>query len=850
MTLSINCTGAQTDDTGCQRLHMSLSYNKRADGSAVLYIDGDLQFDTRDEAVYHESLVFPALTVLSKRRSSERALKTLVLGGGDGLVVRELLKSELVESIVVAEYDASIIALTRSKLNNLSANSLENKRVTLAVGDCRDFIRYATEDGLVFDLIIADLTVPQSIDAAGLHNIDFYQNIVKILKADGLIASNAISPSKFPDAYWCIYNSMRTATFNVRPYRIVMPSFQAEGYGPDWGFFIASRQPIAKDELCHDGAIPKSNTQLKSGQQIERLFAFPEQIAARRELSRPAAANSDILLHYLGNANTNLKPHKTDWTSLSFEVDTITIPEADAGDLVLPHEVCLLVRESIDKEILFDQVIELMPSLRSTQTREMIEAFLEGPSRFLRSIDLQALVDKLIERAEELPKKLLAELKELKVKLQELAGDYERLLQMGLKIVTIATLVVIVGNLLSPDAVYGKGGGGEGAHGAFAGEAHGFSQISHTRTDGAFAEPQLATGTGFRNYRSSSMSLDEYGTAYPMRSYRYYDGYNPYFYRRRYYGNHQNTQQQQTNDAKKRLKTAHGIFRLSPEADVLEDGRIVIALTDGAYLFLDPESTSVIDSQTGESVMELSADPAQLWRVQKEVDRQKVGIINSLAAKQEWINWVDWLGFMPWREDDLTEMKNLFEMSDRLSAAQKCLGAANARIPQPFTPPVKDAIEVINTIWLMPDGKSVLIWLPENKFAYMTATNWYSDPQLSKPLTNPPFSPKFKSVIKALLVKGNKEQDVEKQNLMRELNYAQTDMRSLEQDKKDYNQCRGDTQMWEMVDYGSTQISLEDALKRTDVDMASTAQRVKILQDQVGDLPREAQLRATLLEHF
>jgi spermidine synthase len=827
---------------------MSLLFNTRKDGSSVLFIDGDLQFDTRDEAVYHESLVFPALSVLQKRRPGQNNFRALILGGGDGLVARELLKSTCIESIAVAEYDASVVALTRTKLSLLSHDSFADSRVNLQIGDCRNFIDYAIADGAKFDLIIADLTVPQSLSAASLHSIDFYKKVSLILEADAVLATNALSPTKYPDAYWCIYNSMSSAEIFPRPYRIAMPSFQAEGYGPDWGFFLASPTVIDKSEIGIDFVFPECNLQLKNAEQMQRLFHFPAFIAGRRELSLPAGANSDILLHYLSKANDENVAHQTDWNSLDFSIDNTAIPRVDLGDQVLPHDVCTLLKESIDKDTVFEQIVELMPSLQRDQTQEMVGAFLSNPGRFLQAIDLPALVDRLIARAEELPRKLLAELQELKIELQELAGDYERLLQLGLKVVTIATLVVIVGNLLSPDAVYGKGSAGGGTYGTYASDSHGFSQLSHTKMDVASSEPELATGSGFRSRQASSMCLDETGTAYPTRTYRYFGGYRSHYYGRHYHN--VSPEKREADDARHRLETSHGVFRLSPEADMLEDGRVAIQLTDAAYLFLDPDVTSVIDSQTGESIMELSADPAQLWRVQKEIDRQKAGIVNSLAAKQEWINWVDWLGFMPWRDDDLTEMKNLFDMSDRLSAAQKRLHSESSTAPPLFTPPVADAIEVINTIWLVPDGLSVFIWLPENKFAYMNGTNWYSDPQLTKPLTNPPFSPKFKNVVKALLLKENKEQDSTQQSLTRDLNYAQADMTNLQSDKSDYAACKYDTKLNELVSYGSTQITLGDAITRTDNDILVTEQRIKLLQDQVLALPKEAQLRTKVLEQF
>ena len=433
-----------------------------------------------------------------------------------------------------------------------------------------------------------------------------------ILKADAVLATNALSATKYPDAYWCIYNSMRKAQLLPRPYRIAMPSFQNEGYGPDWGFFLASAQIIHKAEIAHGFVFPESNRQLKSAEQTQRLFYFPAFIANRRELSLPAASGSDILLHYLSRANQENVAHHTDWNSLDFSIDETTIPRVDLGDQVLPHDVCTLLQESIDKETVFEQIIDLMPSLQKDQTREMVGAFLENPGRFLQAIDLPGLVDRLIARASELPGKLLTELKELKIKLQELAGDYERLLQLGLKVVTVATLVVIVGNLLSPDAVYGKGSASGGTYGTFASDSHGFSQLSRTKSDVVSAESELATGMGFRSRQATSNCLDETGTSYPSRSYRYY-GYpnrSYYYYHRHYYQDH--SAKDAANDARQRLKTSQSIFKLSPEADVLDDGRIVIQFDRFCYLFLDSEATTVIDSQTGEPIMDLSADPASI----------------------------------------------------------------------------------------------------------------------------------------------------------------------------------------------------------------------------------------------
>ena len=128
----------------------------------------------------------------------------------------------------------------------------------------------------------------------------------------------------------------------------------------------------------------------------------------------------------------------------------------------------------------------------------------------------------------------------------------------------------------------------------------------------------------------------------------------------------------------------------------------------------------------------------------------------------------------------------------------------------------------------------------------MTNTNWYSDHELQNQLQSSIF-PKFKSVVKALLVKETKEQDSNRQSLMRDLGFAATDLSALYRDRSDYEACKADTQMYENVDYGTTQITLREAIDRTASDITLTELRIKHLQDQVNALPAEAELRAHML---
>src|SRR5258708_24506190 len=97
---------------------MAFWLERRADGSCALLIDGDLQFDSRDERLYHEALVLPALALVEGR--SERPLDVLICGGGDGLAAREALKAARVRRLDLVDYDAELVAFARSELAALN----------------------------------------------------------------------------------------------------------------------------------------------------------------------------------------------------------------------------------------------------------------------------------------------------------------------------------------------------------------------------------------------------------------------------------------------------------------------------------------------------------------------------------------------------------------------------------------------------------------------------------------------------------------------------------------------------------------------------------------------------------
>jgi spermidine synthase len=448
--------------------------DRRNDGSIALFIDGDLQFDSRDERTYHECLALPALALAESRNPG--SLKALIIGGGDGLTARELLKSDRVTHLDLVDYDSEIVALARNEFAALNNQSMSDTRVNVHIEDAREFVKRALADGTTYDVIVIDLTAAHDAEAAQLYSVDFYSLLHDLLTDSSVLAVNSASPSGTPEAYWSIFNSLLLADLNPRPYSIVLPSFAEQEYGEDWGFILTARRPIQENDFGDQVKLVEQRSVIKDVEHIRNLFALPEEVLDRQNAACAAKNGSDILVHYLFNANSIETESETQVDTLSIHFSKDAVP-VHAGSQLLPQELISQLGEDVtQKEVVLEKVLDLMPALRRHQTRDMINEFLAEPSSFLAPIDLPALVNQLLARASELSQKLVEELKLLKEKIVEYANDHERLFELGTRSLAIIAVVVIIGNLLFPDSVYAKGAagshhaaahaGGRGARGA------------------------------------------------------------------------------------------------------------------------------------------------------------------------------------------------------------------------------------------------------------------------------------------------------------------------------------------------------------------------------------------------
>lgn len=197
-----------------------------------LYLNGELQFSSRDEYRYHEALVHPALQSAAAVRS------VLILGGGDGLAVREALKHATVERITVVDLDAAVTTLfaRQPELVELNRGALADARVQVINADAGQWLEHTDQR---FDAILVDLPDPTNFALGKLYSVPFYRLLARRLSDTGLVAIQATSPYHAPHAYWCVEASLREAGFATWPYHVYVPSFG------EWGFLLAARRADA-----------------------------------------------------------------------------------------------------------------------------------------------------------------------------------------------------------------------------------------------------------------------------------------------------------------------------------------------------------------------------------------------------------------------------------------------------------------------------------------------------------------------------------------------------------------------------------------------------------------------------
>ncbi|WP_432135349.1 MULTISPECIES: polyamine aminopropyltransferase [unclassified Streptomyces] len=190
-----------------------------------LFLNGDLQFSSVDEYRYHESLVHPAL-------SGDRQ-KVLILGGGDGLALREVLRYPDVRQVTLVELDPAMTRLARGfgPLRTLNGASLEDPRVRVVNADAFTWLRSARER---YDAVIIDFPDPDTAALAKLYSVEFYHLLGQVVTPRSKVMVQSGSPFFAPKTYWSIAATVEAAGYATTEFQVDVPSFG------NWGFVLAS----------------------------------------------------------------------------------------------------------------------------------------------------------------------------------------------------------------------------------------------------------------------------------------------------------------------------------------------------------------------------------------------------------------------------------------------------------------------------------------------------------------------------------------------------------------------------------------------------------------------------------
>ncbi|MCY1165340.1 Polyamine aminopropyltransferase [compost metagenome] len=232
-------------------------------GGHKLFLNGNLQFAERDEYRYHEALVHPVMSAHGAPK------KVAVLGGGDGMAVREILKYPGVESVTLVELDPAMTRMFSQQpaLRRLNADALLSPKVHIVNADAFQWLD--TTPGM-FDVVVVDFPDPTNFSIGKLYTNSFYALLDRHLAASGYAVIQTTSPLVARRSFWTVVSTIESVGLQATPYHANVPSFG------EWGFVVASHRPFSPTTQA--GHLPPGLRFLNS-QTLPLLFDFPLDMA-------------------------------------------------------------------------------------------------------------------------------------------------------------------------------------------------------------------------------------------------------------------------------------------------------------------------------------------------------------------------------------------------------------------------------------------------------------------------------------------------------------------------------------------------------------------------------------------
>ncbi|MCB0283722.1 MAG: polyamine aminopropyltransferase [Calditrichaeota bacterium] len=305
--------------------HIVLTKSRSNDISC--YINGHLQFSGVDEFIYHENLVHPAFAIAPYHRN------VLILGGGDGLALREVLKYKDVRNVTLCDIDPQMttLAAENSYFKQLNDNSLLNSCVVILENNALipadtitvysenrnlmfnrkmfptakveiinlDAVAFVEQISGIYDIIILDFPDPNSPDLAKLYSVQFYENLKKKLSADGILVQQSTSPYHAKEVFLSIGRTLKASGFSVIPYKDNVPTFG------EWGWWIGGHQDRYSDVTLYKKLSSvkrlEVTTKYLSAEVIKSTLVFGANQLDSQEKDINSLANNNAYFYYLNS---------------------------------------------------------------------------------------------------------------------------------------------------------------------------------------------------------------------------------------------------------------------------------------------------------------------------------------------------------------------------------------------------------------------------------------------------------------------------------------------------------------------------------------------------------------------
>jgi spermidine synthase len=240
----------------------------------ALFLNGNLQFNSFDEYRYHEALVHPAFAALGRD-----ARRVLVLGGGDGLALREIEKYDSVEYVRLVDLDPEMTRLSKA------VPALDDPRVHIENADAFVWLDQSEEEP--FDIAIVDFPDPNNFALGKLYTTRFYQLLKKKLRPDSAVVIQTTSPLIARKSFWCVMKTLEAAGYFVRPYQTTVPSFGI------WGFALAKLEPFEQPTKP-----PSVELRFLNDASFAAMFEFPNDTARPEEELEINRLDNQALVRY------------------------------------------------------------------------------------------------------------------------------------------------------------------------------------------------------------------------------------------------------------------------------------------------------------------------------------------------------------------------------------------------------------------------------------------------------------------------------------------------------------------------------------------------------------------------